>query len=205
MKSLDETQTRNLINIAALHEALDQIHKDVAEASPIRRTRKEKVLNTCINVLLLSINVGDYIMTRSHTRKEHKLQTKWHGPMRENEAKWISVFNVNGVVNARQLTVPAQRMVPYPAPKQNACTSDGLRQQGAHFDTSYHLVNEIRYVRKQKGVFEVITRWTAFEDNEYVTREALKNIRKRLPGILGDFLYTPGEPNWKRKILQLYF
>lgn len=87
LKSLDKERTREPINIATLPEALDQIHQDVADTHSMRCTRAQNVHNARNIVFTLNNNVGDYVMSRSHTRKEHKLQTKWRGPMRIREDK----------------------------------------------------------------------------------------------------------------------
>lgn len=69
LQSLDEAQARELINIATLHQALDQIFKDVMEINVLRCPLVQKVHNTQTNVLPLNNNVGDYVMTCSHTRR----------------------------------------------------------------------------------------------------------------------------------------
>lgn len=188
-----------------LHEAFDQIPKDVAETNDMRRTRAQKVLNARTNVLTLNINVEDHAMIRSHTRKEHKLQINWRGPMRVRKAKSALVFIAEDLVHAQQLTVHAQRMVSYPVTKPSDCASEELRQKAAHFHTNYHLVHEIRNVRKRKGRYEVMIKWKGFEYDENITCKPFENIRDDLPGYLEDLLYTPGERNLKSEILDLYF
>lgn len=143
-------------------------------------------------------------MVRSHARKEPKLQTKRRCPMRV-KAKLSLMFIVSDLINAQQLTVQAQIMVPYPVIRRSNSASEGLCQQVEHFDTTYHLVDEIKGVRKRKGSYEVTVKWLGFDDDEDMTWDPIDNIRDDLPGILEDFLYTPKERNLKRKTIDLYF
>lgn len=203
--AINEARTRELANITAPHEALDEMHKDVVESSSKQRTRAQKIHNARTSVTPLNIAVGDYVMIRAHARKEHKLQTKWRGPMLVKETKSPLLFVVEDITNAQHLTVHAQRMVPYPVTKGNERASEELLEQASHYDLTYHLVDEIRGIRKRKGSYEVLIRWMGLNNDDEMTWEPLENIRDDLPGILEDDLYTPGDRNLKREIIDLYF
>lgn len=60
------------------------------------------------------------------------------------------------LIYAQQLGVHARRIVPYPVKKWSEHASEDLRQQAAHFETVYHLVEEIEGLRKWKGSYEVL-------------------------------------------------
>lgn len=80
-KSIDEEQCYRITNIEKMHDALEQIHKEVSNSNQRQRVQSQKVHNARTNVLALRIYIGDGVMIRSHSKKIHKLQQNWRGPM----------------------------------------------------------------------------------------------------------------------------
>lgn len=96
----DEARIATISDIEALHNALENVYKEVSKRNRMNRTRAQKWQNAKTNVLPLNITVGDYVMIRTHAKREHKLQFRWRGPMLVKDAKSSLVFIVQDLVNA---------------------------------------------------------------------------------------------------------
>lgn len=99
----------------------------------------------------------------------------------------------------------AKRVVPYLVRQRRNRDLEKLRQQAFHYDATYHLTDKVTGVRKGKHGYELQIHWMGSMDNADVTWKPLKNICDDVPGILKDFLHTPGEAKLKREIFDLYF
>lgn len=102
---------REIANITALQEVLHEIHKDVALTSSTIQTGAQQLHSAKTNFLPLNIIVGDNVVVQVSARKEHKLQTKCHEPMRVNKARSSLVLVVEEVINGELVTMHAQQMV----------------------------------------------------------------------------------------------
>lgn len=118
MKALYKARMKEITDIALLHTALEQIHKEVAESSMLHSTHALRFHFAKANVFPLHISVGDYFMRRGHAKRENKLQSKWGGPMRVKVANSSLVYVLEDLIDARQLFVQAQRTIPYPVTKK---------------------------------------------------------------------------------------
>lgn len=177
LKALDEECVKDLVDISRLHEALNCMHKDVAETNVMRCTSAQKIHNASTNVLPLNICVGDHVMSQSHAHKSHKVQTMWRDLMRVDEAKSSLVFVVEDLINDEQLVVHAKRMLRYRITKRREHASEELWQQAAHYDMSYHPVDQIERLRKRKGNHGVLVNWLHFDDDDDgMTWEPLGNL-----------------------------
>lgn len=180
----------------------------IKERKGISRGTKQgvqKCNNAKTNVLPLNITVGDYIMTRNHAKREHKLKSHWCGPMPAKEAKSSLVFFVEDLIDAKQVTVHTQLVIPFAINKTPPRASEEFKQQAIHFDTTFHLVDDIRDTRKRKGEFQVLIKWSELEEGLEMTWKTLHQIRDDIPGVLKYFLYTAENRSLKRNALDLYF
>lgn len=205
VKALDEARTMQVINIDRFHQALENIHKEVSDNNTANRSRALKWHNAKTNVTPLNINIGDYVMIRTHAHRNHKLESKWRGPMLVVEAKSTLVFVVKDINNGSQQTVHAQRMIPYPISRNATMISEELKQQATYYDTNFHLVQEICDIRERRGEFQVLIRWAGLDEDEDRTWEPIRQIRDDLPGVLEDYLHTSGKRNIKRNALDLHY
>lgn len=144
-------------------------------------------------------------MIRTHTKKEHKLQAEWRGPMWATNAKSHLFFDVKDINDECKVAVHAQRMIPYPVARRGKQASVEIRQQAQLYDTKYRLAHSIRVIWKKGREHEVLVKWMGFEQNDNETWEAFGNIKEYLRGVLEEFLHTSGDLNLKTEILDLYF
>lgn len=116
LKAIAEERFRSIVNIEKVHRALERMHKDVAERNCTRSPRPQIIHDEKINVFSLNIGVGDYVMVRTSSKRNQKLQEKWKGPMRVVEAKNDLLFVLENLNDACLLIACAQRIshIPYP-------------------------------------------------------------------------------------------
>lgn len=94
-------------------------------------------------MLRLQINIGRYVMLREISKHRHKLQSEWKGPMRITEAKNDHDFLLEDINSPNTIAAPAQRLLKFPISNRALQAPVELKQQAAHFETAYHLVESI--------------------------------------------------------------
>lgn len=165
VRAIDEAKMAEIVNINVLHEAVKKVHTEVEKNSTENRTTALKWRNSTTNVLPLNISISYHVMTRTHAKCRHKFQYKWRGPMLVKEAKSSPVFVLKYFINAEQMTVHAHSMLIYHFNKTSPCASEELKQQAIHYDSTYHLVDEIHDIRKDKNEFQVLIRWSGLSED----------------------------------------
>lgn len=168
------------------------------------RARARQKHNAKTKVLPLNINIGDFVMVRVNAKRGHKLQTKWKGPMQVTETKSHLLFVVEDINRQYKMIAHAQRLIPYPVTSKQIQASKELQQQAIYYETMTHIVKEIRGVRERDGEYEVLVEWLGCERSDD-TWEPVQVMVEDVPGLVQDYLYTAGERNIKKKILDLYF
>lgn len=143
-------------------------------------------------------------MIQVPAKRGHKLQTKWSGPMQVVENKSNLVYIVEDVNNSQRTTVHAQHIVPYPVTMQGEQASKELKHQAANYDEAFHSVDGIEEVRNRRGDYELLFLWLGFEEDDK-TWEPLNTMMQDVPGVVEDYLYSAGDRNLERKIIDLYF
>lgn len=204
VRVLDNERVRSIIDIGKLHESLEEMHKDVSKGNTQVRTRAQQIHNARTKVLPLNIYVGDFVMVRVSTKRGHKLETKWKGPMRVVETKSSLLFVVEDINSSHRITAHAQRLVPYPITPTTEQTSKELKQQATYYDMMTQIVDRIKGVRKRKGKYELLVAWMGYEEGDN-TWEPIETMLEDIPGVVEDYMYTAGDRNLKREIIDLYF
>lgn len=100
MTILSDGQFKKVINLGMMQKALEKMHSEVGLRKVKRRARVQLIQNAETNVSPLNIEVKDHVFIRTHSLGNHKLQTKWKGPMRVVEAKPGLVFILKIIVDA---------------------------------------------------------------------------------------------------------
>lgn len=68
-------------NIESIRFTIERIHREILEGDNKQRTLAQKVYNARTSVLSINISIGDYVMVRTHAKRNRKLQATWRGPM----------------------------------------------------------------------------------------------------------------------------
>lgn len=151
LKILSEERCKKLINVGIMQEALEKVHQDAHSRSERRSTRARLVHNAKTNILPLNIEVGDYVLIRTHAMRNHKLQAKWRRPMKIFEANSSLAFIVESIVDKSRMNVDAQHILPYPISTGGEQASAELKKQAGNYDTPYHLVENVCGIRKKEN------------------------------------------------------
>ena len=79
-KSLDEIQLRQVVNIDATQEALEEMHKQIKARSGRSRKRQIDAHNRKTKFQPADFQVGDFVLVRRAQGKGHKLKFLGTGP-----------------------------------------------------------------------------------------------------------------------------
>lgn len=146
---------RRVLDIDEVRRELKNIHKEVSKNNKARCTSAQVIRNAKTNVLPLNINIGGYVTMRVCSKCTQKLQPKWKVPMRVIKAKGDLLFLLEDLNDARNRKAHAQRLVPYPLTTYSTQAWSERKQQVAHYNMTYHLVDAIKHEQKRGGEFEV--------------------------------------------------
>lgn len=205
LKLLSSARIEAISDVTILRDALDEVHSETATQNTLHRTRAQKAQNSKTNIFQLTISTGDYVMIRTHPKKDHKLQSIWCGPMCLVEANSHLVFVVKVIVNAKSVTVHTQSIFPYLIAEHITHASEKLEKQVGNFGKKCHLVESITGVRKWSRTYEVSIWWAGYDDSYDEIRKPLSNICVDSRGVLEEYLITASQHNLKRGIINLYF
>lgn len=164
LEAVNAEQQRQISTIGNKIAALEQIYKEVSVRDHTRQTQAQKTHNVKTNVPLINVYIGSYVMIRTHSKPHYKLQSLWRDPMKIVKSKWNLLFVIEDVGKQRRQVFHAQPMIPYSVAHLGEHASKELREQAAHYDTTYHLVDSIRGVRKRKREFEMLLTWQEIEE-----------------------------------------
>lgn len=101
---------KEILNIDALHEALEKVHKNVSKNNQMDRNLARRRQNAKTSILPVHVSIGEYVIVRTYAKREFKLQSKWNGPMSVKETKFNLVFVAENLLNTKQRTFLAQRI-----------------------------------------------------------------------------------------------
>lgn len=138
------------MEVDAHHKSLEKIHKQVADNNEHSRTSAQQLHNAKTNILPQKFIVDDYVMIRSHSKRQNKWLTQWIGPRRILQAKSTHVFVVQDLLRKKQETVQTTRMLPYHTRQGESLPSSELMKQYKYLEAEYHLSDEIPGLRKRK-------------------------------------------------------
>lgn len=182
------------------------MRKGVSNNNQKWRSQAQNTHNAKTNVLPINIDIGDYVMVPTHTKPSHKLQAMWRGPMKVVKSKSNLEFTIENIVSHQHHVVHAQRTISYPSTGFGEQALNELKEQAVHYDSSYHLVDDIRGMNKQeKREYEMLVCWLGFEEGKEETWEPVARVMEDMSGILEDFLHSAGQWNLKREIIDFYF
>lgn len=202
---MEVAKAREVAKLQLLHTAMNDMHRTVAVGNEKRRTQAQRRHNALTRVTPVNFAIGDYVMVRSTRGRQHKLSSRWVGPMRIVEARSDLVYEVENLTRTRNETVHAQRMLHYPAANAEDDVTEELKEHAAFAEGAQFLVKELCDVREREGVFEVLVRWEGWEQVEDATWEPFTVMREDLPDLVWDLLHAAGKRRIKEKILHVHY
>ena len=187
-KQLDEIKALRLMNVESLAEALQTMHREVAERRNVRREAAIRKHNERTHVQPVNFSVGDYVLVAKRISKNgHKLQVQWRGPQRINRVESNLVFECQDLINEQLSLVHANRLKFYADSQLNVTQEllDTIDHNDPHYNTVTKLL-DLRYNRSTRE-YEVQAKWRGFSHEE-PTWEPLANLHEDIPEMLENFL-----------------
>lgn len=197
-----EVRARQVIVIDRVQAALNDMHKDVSERCDSARARQILKHNAKTNVLPANFAVGDMVLVRRAQKKGHKLQFVWKGPRRISRVKSKWVFEVEDLIEKKLETVHARRLMWYRADREDSEISPELLEYATHSETIYQDAEKLLDIRREDGL-EVHVEWQGLPDRVDRTWEPVAQLIVDIPGMLKEYLETPGKDDLKAEALKL--
>ena len=161
-------------HMAATTEALDQMHREVSEASATQAPPTGTPIN---------FTKGDFVLVAFPIARK-KLQMRWSGPFRVTKILSHQIAEVEHLITAERLETHTSRMKFY-ADASLEVTEELLQ----HVETtSYQFeVEALLDLRDSPTGQELLVSWRGFPESMN-TWEPLETIREDLPGMVEEFL-----------------
>lgn len=72
-------------------------------------------------------------------------------------------------------------------------------------DASTHIMKKLNSERMKNGEYEISISWEDWDDALDRTWEPLTQLKEDVPGLVEDFLHSPGQGSIKARILYLFY
>ena len=197
----DELHITSLLNIESIQNALQEVHREVAERRANSRARRTSRHDKLTNVVASGFREGDWVLVRKLTPGGHKLRFLWRGPRRIVAVRSDWVYEVENIIDGKREIVHARRMHLYRADMDGAHATESLKQTAAHLESKYQIAEGIKDIRNENSTIKILIQWEGLPDDMDWTWEPVNQVYDDLPGLLQDFLHTAGKRNLKRRAL----
>ncbi len=174
-----------------LAAARDALHRDVAAVANTKRAKERDRRNAQPTVKAIHLDVGDYFLVGSVSRRRSKLQIRWLGPRRIVQAITDWIFVVEDLRNGKQSTHHVSRLKLFAA-KDLLVTQD-LLDHVAYVEGG-HIVEELRDCRfdKVQKHWTILVKWMGLSEAE-TTWEPVMNLIEDVPSLVRAFILARGE------------
>jgi RNase H-like domain found in reverse transcriptase/Integrase zinc binding domain/Chromo (CHRromatin Organisation MOdifier) domain len=186
--SLELVRARQLMHVDTLHQALEDMHRDVAAARSRAQQSATNSHNAKTNVRTVNFDVGDFVLVAEEKkRRGDKLRLKWRGPRRIVAAHADTVFDIECPLNKKIHRVHANRLKFY-ADSQLNMTEELLDTINSN-DAPLYVVDKLLDLRQDPDTltFEVLVSWLNYASADN-TWEPLANVQEDIPVRLQKFL-----------------
>lgn len=112
--------------------------------------------NAKTNTAHIIIEIGDYVVVRTHAKRSHKLQSLRRGQMRVTQERRLLLFEVENINDRSEAVAHAQRLLPYPATRRVKQASAESKRKSENYDSQYYVVESIGGNRKKEDRHEVM-------------------------------------------------
>jgi hypothetical protein len=162
-KSISYVRLQQLTNIAELQDAVEKIHKAVADNATKRRATSSARHNSRPVVQQANFSIGDYVLVaKRYFHLGEKLTLRWRGPRRILSTLSDHVFEVEDL-NTGTVTAEHDSRLRFYADASLDVTAD-LLSHIAHNNQGYDVraLMDLRYDLEAKR-FLVLVSWLGFE------------------------------------------
>lgn len=110
-------------------------------------------------MLLLNVQVGDYVTVRASMTYHDKIQKNRKGTMRVVKTKNKLMIALKDHGSAVMLIVHAHRIIPYHISDCAPKSWLESEQHPAYYETTYRLMDSIKHVRMHDEEFKMLVKW----------------------------------------------
>lgn len=186
--SLDHARCEQILRIDDLKEALDSMHKEVAELVRRNRSKQIKAHNRKTKIITPNFSVGDFVLVRRAQDKGHKLSFKWQGPMRVTKIVSPLVYEVTSITANSSNNVHAVRLKLYRSDMDGKEVSQELLSHATHTESHYENVHALHELKKDKKNMFIRVEWEGLPDLIDHTWEPIERLHEDVPKMLHDYL-----------------
>lgn len=193
--NIEHTRLEAIMNTKATHAALENMHRQCAALSDLRRRQSVNSHNLKTNVRPVNFTTGDFVL-RGDPKRGKKLQLTWRGPFKVTECRSEFLFEIEDLLT-KQRSVAHGRRLKHFRNSEFEITEDVTHhleyQQGELL-----VIDNFDDIREKDGQVECLVRWKGFSDEErdWVAYETLK---EDVPDLIREFLDDTIKSGTKRQ------
>lgn len=144
--SLDFAQLQRTMAIDELSDAIENMHREVHEATTRERRNRINLHNRRTGVTDTKYVVGDYVLIAvPEQNRRHKLMAKWRGPRRVVRVESNSIYEVENILSFKRVVVHRSRLMHYSDASLNVSVQ--LQAAAEHLDHDVFTVKKFTDVR----------------------------------------------------------
>ena len=184
--SIDDIRLSQLNSINVLQDALQNMHKDVAERSTKKRQQAVDSHNRKTGVRPINFSEGDFVLRGTLQRERaRKPSLRWNGPFRVLECRSEYVFLIESLLDGKKSEVHGRWLKFFRNKDYNVTEEllDHLSYQQGELLMIDHFVD----IRRKQGDTELLVTWRGFpaDESDWVT---LSSLREDVPILVEEYL-----------------
>jgi len=184
--SVKEARARQVMNLSRVQDALEGIHRQIAEKASAAREKRVNLRNARTHVRACNFDIGDFVLFgRLQRNVRRKLSLKWHGPRRVTRIISNFLFEIEDLRSGKKSVAHGSRLKFFRNSSYNV--SDECLDQLAFQDGELCVVDKFVDIRMHEGAFQVLCEWKGF-DEEDPAWEDIDTMRQDVPVLLQEFL-----------------
>ena len=200
-RNTSEVDTRRLLQIELLQDAVEKMHSSVLETVSNERKRAILAHNRRTNISVLNLHPGDFVLVRVPGTTAHKLSFKWTGPRRVLRSTGPHTYEIEDLISGKSEIIHDSRMILYRNDMVGKEVSEELLDSARHLESSYQVIRNLHDVRTMNGNVEIWVEWEGLPDNHDFTWEPLTQLYADVPEMVREFgINLPSDCCEKQKI-----
>jgi len=194
-RNIEDIRTSQRNKLESLVSALDDMHKQVSEASAKKRQSAVNAHNRKTHVRPINFTEGDYVLRgilQSKTGRKPSL--KWNGPFIVRECRSDYIFVIEDLVTGEREESHGRRLKFFRNASYNV--TEELKHHLAYQKGGLLVIDEFSGIRKKGTDYELRVKWKGFPDAECDWTD-LATLQEDVPGMVDEYitdLRTNGTP-----------
>lgn len=192
--TMDFAQMQRATAITEVTDAVENIHREVRDATTRVRGDRIKLHNKRTGVRETKYVVSDFVLVAvPEKNRRHKLMAKWRGPRRVVRVESDSIYEVENILTFKRAVVHHSRLMHY----SDAALEITVELEAAveHMDHEVFTVKKFTDLRynPDSAEYEVLTEWKGYAACD-TTWEPMSSLKMDCPAFLDKFLKAFRDP-----------